>query len=291
MKTDKNFKIWGIRSALIGDTIMALPVLNHLEKIFPNSYKYFSIAKKCSQVAPIYFNHPLIDRIKITDFPEHNGDTDRAIMKECDFIINTSPPVYESGSWFNKRGQVEECFLMAGFLKSEFDELTDEEKKPYLDLWFDVKKESNTIAIWPFAGYGKWLSRAPSEEWWREIIDKLIKSGWKVAHFGWHEEPRLSESENYSFLGNESFFDQVKICSGCKLSICTDTGSAWIFGAYGLPQITLLTNHFVQDGVRHTEYPLAFAPENYKDLNINLFAEDSCDNIKHELVLQTIKDF
>ena len=256
-KTGKNFKIWGIRSGLIGDTIMALPVLNHLEKLYPNSYKYFSIAKKCSQAAPIYFNHPLIDRIKITDFAEQEGETDTAIVKECDVVINTTPPVYESGHWFNVRGQVEECFLMAGFSKDEFDNLDKEEKKPYLNLWFDTNKKEKTIAIWPFAGYGKWLSRAPSEQWWREIIEDLIKQGWSIAHFGWHE----------------------------------DTGSAWIFGAYGLPQITLLTNHFVQDGMKHTQNPTAFAPCNFNDLNVNLFSEGSCSNITHDRVFEAIKSF
>jgi ADP-heptose:LPS heptosyltransferase len=290
-KTGKNFKIWGIRSGLIGDTIMALPVLNHLEKLYPNTYKYFSIAKKCSQAAPIYFNHPLIDRIKITDFAEQEGETDTAIVKECDIVINTTPPVYESGHWFNVRGQVEECFLMAGFSKDEFDNLDEEEKKPYLNLWFDTNKKEKTIAIWPFAGYGKWLSRAPSEQWWREIIEDLIKQGWSIAHFGWHEEPKLSNHQNYHFLCDKSFFDQVKDCSGCELSICTDTGSAWIFGAYGLPQITLLTNHFVQDGMKHTQNPTAFAPCNFNDLNVNLFSEGSCSNITHDRVFEAIKSF
>lgn len=295
-KTGKNFKIWGVRCSLIGDTIMSLPVLNHLEKAFPNSYKYFCVQNKCAQSAPIYFNHPLIDKIHIT-YESFPGEKEKPLISECDFVINTSPAVYESGTWFNKRGQVEECFLMAGFLQEEFDELSEKEKKPYLNKWFDVDKKNKTLGIWPFAGYGKQMYRAPSEKWWKNLISKLIKSGWKIAHFGWMEEPPLSDSSSYTFFGKESFFEQIKICSGCEISICTDTGSAWVFGAYGLPQITLLTNHFTQDDDygtftgKHTENFLAFAPINYNDLNINLFAEDGCDNIKHEDVLKTIKEF
>ena len=63
----KGFKIWGFGYGIIGDLIMSLPMLTYYEKKYPESYKIWAIYKKCAQCAPIYFNHPLIDRIKITD--------------------------------------------------------------------------------------------------------------------------------------------------------------------------------------------------------------------------------
>ena len=63
---DKNFKIWGVSFSLIGDLIVGLPQLTYFEKKYPGSYKYWGIHKKMSHAAPLFYNHPLIDRIKIT---------------------------------------------------------------------------------------------------------------------------------------------------------------------------------------------------------------------------------
>ena len=55
-------RIWGFSFGVIGDLVMGLPMLNYFEKKYPGSYKYWVIEKKCADCAPIYFNHPLIDR-------------------------------------------------------------------------------------------------------------------------------------------------------------------------------------------------------------------------------------
>lgn len=289
-KTYKNFKIWGVRSDLIGDTIMSLPILTFLEKKFPKSYKYFSILKKCSQAAPLYLNHPLIDNIKISDFDDGFGQTDLQIFNECNLKINTRPPVNDP-NWFNKRGQVEECFYMAGFSEEDFNELSEKERKPQLSKWFDSEIDEKAIAIWPFAGYGKDHNRAPSVEWWSNFIEEFLIKDYKVLHFGWVNEPNLSDNFKYKKCTKMSFFDQIKMTTNCKMSICTDTGSSWVFGAYGLPQITLLTNHFRIGNFKHgVSNKTAFAPENINNLNINIFAEDSCSNIEKEIVWSKVKD-
>ena len=59
---------------------MGLPILNYYEKKYPGSYKYWVIQKKCAQCAPLYFNHPLIDRIKITDEWDEFGDYDNFVQ-------------------------------------------------------------------------------------------------------------------------------------------------------------------------------------------------------------------
>jgi ADP-heptose:LPS heptosyltransferase len=58
-------KIWGVRSGMIGDMIMALPILNWLEQIYPHSYKYWVIGQRFSQALPLFINHPMIDKIHI----------------------------------------------------------------------------------------------------------------------------------------------------------------------------------------------------------------------------------
>ena len=45
-KTGKNYKVFGIRGSLIGDNIMALPLLTLIDKYRPDCYKYWQVAKK-----------------------------------------------------------------------------------------------------------------------------------------------------------------------------------------------------------------------------------------------------
>ena len=73
---NKTIKIWGTAFSLIGDLIMSLPQLNYFKNQYPDSYINFIIHKKISYCAPLFFNHPLIDRIKISDGWSDFGDND-----------------------------------------------------------------------------------------------------------------------------------------------------------------------------------------------------------------------
>ena len=58
-------KIWGTAFSLIGDLIMSLPQLNYYKSKYKDIYVTFVIHKKISYCAPLFFNHPLIDKIYI----------------------------------------------------------------------------------------------------------------------------------------------------------------------------------------------------------------------------------
>ena len=78
----KQMKIWGPLSGIIGDLIMGLPMLTYFEKKYPGSYKYWGIHKKMSHATPLFYNHPLIDRIKITDKWGEFGQYDYELASE-----------------------------------------------------------------------------------------------------------------------------------------------------------------------------------------------------------------
>ena len=102
-----------------------------------------------------------------------------------------------------------------------------------------------SLAIWPFAGYGRSKNRNPSEEWWKTIVSKLIENSINVYHFGYFKEPQLSENKRYYHnLTNLDFFNQIKISLGSKLAIGTDSGSMWVLAAYNHPIIVLGTNWY-----------------------------------------------
>jgi hypothetical protein len=296
-------RIFGFHSNLIGDIVMSLPLLDYFEKLYPKSYKIFHIDGKCAQAAQVFINHALIDKIKISKFPESYDNEDYGLMKSCDLVINTRPH-HNDNYWYNKRNCVEETALMTGVNLDHFNSiLTDDEKYPKLNKWFQPGlfdpnsvgycKEKYTrentdftkiIAIKPFSGYGSGFSRSPSREWWERLVAELIGLGYTVRHFGFVNEPLLStDKDNYQRLTHLNFFDQVKAALDSKLSIHCDDGFAWILGAYSHKSVQLLC--FWQD--KHVNNAFAFAPFNKNAVNLHSFT-NKCDDIDINKVLNVV---
>ena len=304
---DKNFKIWGVSFSLIGDLIVGLPQLTYFEKKYPGSYKYWGIHKKMSHAAPLFYNHPLIDRIKITDTWCGFGEYDYKLASDCDIttrdidherktLLNARPEDY----WYNRHDIIEQIARMSGI--SDIREvLTEEELRPKLYKWFDAdfdaieknegytkartssgKIPNKSIVIWPFSGYNHWPSRSPSPHWWNVLVDTLINNGFTVFHCGWIEEPHVSNLDGYNRCVDLSFFEQVKISLATNLAIGADSGSMWTLGAYSFPAIHLMTNW--RDG--HVENFSAMNPVNVN--GTSFFASPMTDGWNHQEVLDRV---
>ena len=302
--TDKNFKIWGVSFSLIGDLIVGLPQLTYFEKKYPGSYKYWGIHKKMSHAAPLFYNHPLIDRIKITDKWGEFGEYDYELASQCDIttrdidhqrktLLNAKPEDY----WYNRHDIIEQIARMSG-ISDIRDVLTEEELRPKLYKWFDAdfdaieknegytkartnsgKIPNKSIVIWPFSGYNHWPSRSPSPQWWNVLVDTLIGNGFTIFHCGWLEEPHVSNLEGYNRCVDLSFFEQVKISLATNLAIGADSGSMWTLGAYSFPAIHLMTNW--RDG--HVKNFSAMNPVNIN--GTSFFAPPGTDGWNHQEIL------
>ena len=266
-------KIWGTSFSLIGDLIMSLPQLVYFKKKHKNTYVNFAIHKKISYCAPLFFNHPNIDKILISGEWSSFNSEDFKIASECNLITTKLDyknkkildRQHDDKQWYNHRSCIEETALMSGI--TDFNDiLTNEEKIPYLNKWFDTgfedeqkkaaytyeKKKSKrnkilskSLGIWPFAGYGRSKNRNPSEEWWRGLVSRLINDSINVYHFGYFNEPKLSENKRYYHnLTDLDFINQIKISLGTKLALGTDSGSMWVLAAYSHPMIVLGTNWY-----------------------------------------------
>jgi len=266
-------KIWGTSFSLIGDLIMSLPQLVYFKKKHKNTYVNFVIHKKISYCAPLFFNHPNIDKILISGEWSSFNSEDFKIASECDLITTKLDyknkkildRQHDDKQWYNHRSCIEETALMSGI--TDFNDiLTNEEKIPYLYKWFDTGFEdeqkkaaytyekknskrnkilSKSLGIWPFAGYGRSKNRNPSEEWWRGLVSRLINDSINVYHFGYFNEPKLSENKRYYHnLTDLDFINQIKISLGTKLALGTDSGSMWVLAAYSHPMIVLGTNWY-----------------------------------------------
>jgi len=286
---------------LIGDLIMGLPMLTYFEKKYPKSYKYWVIEKKCAITASLFLNHPLIDRIKITDEWSGEGSIDKKLRSECDIQTVHENWKHSSEHWYNHHSCVEETAYLAGVPDIK-DILDEEELKPKLYKWFDLGLPesvstyskthkvdltdfTNNIAIWPFATGGLG-GRSPSPEWWNILINKLGSAGYSVYHYGRDSEPSLSDSESYKRFTHLSYFEQVQASLASKMAIGPDTGPMWVMGAYSHPAVNLITNHMPN----HHSNLMALAPVN--DCGINLFGSSGrCDNISVDDVVSCIIEY
>lgn len=281
------YQIWGTAFSLIGDLVMSLPQLTYFKKKHQKCYINFVIHKKIAYVAPLFFNHPYIDKILISGEWSSFNKQDYEIASKCDFVttnldhknMKILDRKHDDKYWYNKRSCIDETAYMSGI--TDIDKyLSKNEKIPYLTKWFDTgfedkqkkggytydKVDSNknkilrkSLAIWPFAGYGRSKNRNPSEKWWVKLISKLTDNSINIYHFGYINEPKLSESKKYYHnLTNLDFFNQIKISLGTKLSLGTDSGSMWVLAAYNHPMIILGTNWYEnhKDNLNATIPPL-----------------------------------
>lgn len=276
----KDFKIFGIRGSLIGDSIMALVILNFLERRFPGSYKYWQVARKCGQAAPLFFNHPLIDKIVISDCEEGMGPKDRELAAQCQIVFDVMPNHPFEQDWPNYRDIYQETFIMAGLPPEEYHKLPPEEQRPKLVKWFNVEPLPKHIAIWPCAGYGVENKRNPSQAWYKVLVKMLNEVGFKVIQFGHPRDFALEGAAQD--MRHLSFFDQIKMSLGCDLAVSTDSGSGLVLGAYEMRQVSLLTNHFPG----HVRNLTAFAPNN--PVNTNFVGVNGADNISQREVFERI---
>ena len=311
-------KIWGTSFSLIGDLIMSLPQLKYFKNKYKDTYINFVIHKKISYCAPLFFNHPYIDRILISGEWSSFNENDYNIASKCDVVTTNLDHnnkkildrFHENKHWYNQRSCIEETALMSGITDLN-NSLNEIDKIPYLVKWFDVGFEdaqkkaaytynkidskknkilSKTLAIWPFAGYGRSKNRNPSEEWWRTLVTKLIDNSINVYHFGYFKEPKLSENKKYYHnLTNLDFFNQIKISLGSKLAIGTDSGSMWVLAAYNHPIIVLGTNWYDN----HTENLKATIPpiKNGECIfNQNNFLNLSTDEVYDKILSHGVKN-
>ncbi len=295
---NKDFKIFGVRGSLLGDSVGALTVLNYLEKLYPNSYKYWQIASKCSHMAPLFLGHPMIDKIIFSDCSEGMGVKDFEIAKDCQIIMNVMPNHPLEQDWPNYRSFYKETFIMSGLSENNYDSLPIEEKYPKLYKWFRPEPRPSNhkkiVSIWGFASYGgKEVKRNPSKEYWERLAHTLLDNGYGVCQFGHPKDPILFDDtsvsgdfidRNFKRFNDLDFFQQIRMTLSTDLVLSTDSGSGLIFAAYDMNQINLIARHWPG----HVQNPLALAPIGKNTLNF--LGGTGCDSINIDSVMNAIKE-
>ncbi len=297
LPTGKDIRVFGFRGSQIGDTVMAAPLMAWCRKRWPDCYIYWQVARKHSHAVPLWYNHPLIDQLVISDGNEGMGPRDIAIAQKCNVVFNVMPEHPEPQVvWPNVRSIWAETFLMAGLPLSEYHSLSPYDQRAHLAQWFEVEKRPRkTIALWPCAQYGQvqaWHPRNASYYWYERLVAALRWDlGLDVYQMGHPNDfpggaPLVGERGiTDKDLRHLSFMDQIKFSLGCGLVIGTDSGAGLAIGAYEqVPQISLLTNHYPG----HTTNLTAFSTNS--PLNRSIVGVGSADNISIGEVIKAVKE-
>lgn len=283
-----------LRPSLLGDIIISTTFLNYLEKVWPRSYKVAYIDKKCQQILPFLFNHPLIDKIQVSNKSDEITQEDVDFINKFDIKYHPFPQHPYGEDFYNTRDIIHETFLMnyeigKGYINPiEWNKMEREDKFPRLEKWFDIEKRNKTIAIWPSSGYNLTNGvarnlRSPTKEWWEKLVETL--SDYKIIQLGMPNSELLNHS-NIIDCRNLNLFEAIKISLSCDINLGTDSGSSWLVGAYGHPQIILFTNY----NLDHFTNFDAFVPTNYKNNAISICGKNKdINNIEQEEVLSAIK--
>ncbi len=288
----KNLKIWGVSYGLVGDLIMGLPVLTYFEKKYPGSYKVWAIEKKVGQMGQFFLNHPLIDKIQITEEWSGFGIGDYDLASTCIKQCNMGAWQHSPVDWYNYRDCIEETARVAG-VDDLLSVLGYEDLYPKLERWFNVGPEDpqyntyskyaphqavndNIVSIFPFATGNGNIARSPSVRWWNELVYHINGMGFKVWQFGSQSDHKI---DGTIYFNTKTFFEQVKIALSTYLTIGTDSGSMWVMGAYSQPAIHVITN-WSQN--HHTNFS-ALVPANRNGMIA--FAEGGANAVHHDDVL------
>jgi ADP-heptose:LPS heptosyltransferase len=280
-------RVIGVRPALIGDSVAATVVATYIKRRFgPDAYVNWVVAAKCSQAAPLWINHPDIDRILLSRGEAYEGL--EAEVARCGVVFNPLPQHPEGDAWVNQldRTVYSETWQMAGLHLNEYNALPQHEQVPTLSQWFKVERFAKTIAIWPGSRQGeKENRRNPPWEWWLKLAQRLIEEGYKVLRCGHPNDGGQDQLMGMLDVSKQSFMDLIALSLGCDLAIGTDSGSMLALAAYhSTPTISLLSPHW--PGHLPSVNPLAFGPRGKR--HVNLWAPSNYDH-SIERVLDTVR--
>ncbi len=241
---------------------MALVQAAYVRAHCPDAYIHWVVAAKCSQAAPLYLNHPAIDRILVTESSEGYGAREMDIAKTCNVVFNPLPQHPDGDIWPNLRGIYAESWVMSGLSESGYRELSASEQVPHLSQWFKTERRAKSIAIWPGARQGeKENRRNPPYQWWVQLCTRLEDMGYTVYQCGHPNDGGPFGLD----VRQRSFMDLIALSLGCDLAIGTDSGSMVALAAYhSTPTLSLLSPHWPS----HTSNKLAFGPLGARHTNL-----------------------
>lgn len=228
----------GFNAHRYGDLFINLVACRILKKIDPDSHLTFLINGNYRAAAPLFLDQLDIDKIHITHNPVGGFDEkDIEWIKTQRFSYIFNPMQDHRDQWWFHRNQPLECAYMHNIPIPK-----DETGKLKLNRWFDLKSEfKEWVTIQAFAGsYDPNNKKQLSPERAQQIVDLLIKRGYKVLQLGVSSEHKLIGTTRIQ----NDYFEMIRDMLSCKLLITTDSGTAWAASCYDHPTLGLYSHEY-----------------------------------------------
>lgn len=218
----------GFNLGQYGDLAMSTVAARSLKEIYPNSHLTYHIADKYKDFAPLVVRNMYVDAVHISEgYGDYPTENDKKFLLENSFDHIFDPmPQHSRPDWYHYCStQTEEVCYMHHLKPSS-------NLQCHLERFFDISRQKGTVAVSLFGNYGQ-SNKAFSKNKAQEIVDYLIKLGYRVRVIGSPLDPKLKNV----IWENLNYFDSVKKMLGCDFLITCDTGMNWVASAYSHPVI------------------------------------------------------
>lgn len=234
----------GMHCGRFGDLYMATVAARALKAVDPEAHLTFTIGCDYREAAPLFLNHPHIDRIRILHSTGAAGhdEMDKAWIAAQGFDLVFDPQADHQhwDPWWKKRPQPLEICHMHGI-----DPAAAGGAKIEMARWFDPIPFDKTVAFAPFPAWYAGLDpsnndKALSIERAQEVVDYLIGKGWQVLQVGAAAEPQLRGTTKLT----TDYFGSVRRVLGCRAFIGGDTGMMWLMSGYDFPCLGIYAHRY-----------------------------------------------
>lgn len=261
-----------------GDLIMNTVVARAAKRINPDAEIVLGIAAPYSDMVDLFYDHPDISRVHVLS--SQDGFTKKDIewikQEEFNFIFNPMPS-HTRDDWYKfVTNQTEEACLMHELRPP--DDLRCYLRYPRIRGY---RNEKN-VAFFPFAGFFnefKQNNKTLSVEKAQSTVDAVRALGYDIYHIGDEREPELINCSKI----NMNYTDSVAFLCGCAFAVGTDTGMAWVCGAYQFPFLGLYSH-----GYYGKEHIGAIQPINDNSIYLS---EENVNDIPIDRIVENIKKF
>lgn len=278
------YKFLGFHPLRYGDIVMGQVSASILKKKLPNSNFTLCINNNYQDIAPLFIDNPVIDKIHILNKDKDGfNENDKIWINEQNFdhVFNPMADHNHGDPWFLHRHQTLETALIHGLVNQEEIDNNKYSNQIFLNKWFTVNSNfTGFIALQAFAGsYDLNNKKTLTVEKAQEIVDKINKLGYGVLQLGIESEPKLKNTIRIE----SNYFESVKNMLGCKLLISTDSGLIWTASGYQFPTIGLYSyDYYGKNYVKNIQ------PQNP---NAIYFAESNVNAINIDCVVEAIRAF
>ncbi len=237
----------GFCPAQFGDLYMMTVAARCLKRVEPDCHLTFVIGADFRECAPLFINHPHIDRIHVL----HKGrdgfdEVDLQWIAEQRFDHVFNPMQDHRDQWWLHRNQSLEAAHMHG-LPTAGDSGQIE-----MIQWFKPTPGlENVVAIspWPSFHEGVRNPKCIQPERAQEIVDWLLGAGYRVLQVGGPSEPQLVGADKPA----TDYFASVRNVLGCKAMIMGDSGLNWLLSGYQFPVLGLYSERHFGDHVHNIQ--------------------------------------